>query len=239
MKTKTIKKLFGVICYSLMILLILHYFQLELMASYQMDLVERFGSVMLICALLYIGTWLITTKKELLAKRMYMSFQFMFVFYLVLFFTITLIDPQLGRSVSIESRTWTQVKEYFEATANIVPLRMIRIYWYGLQNGMITLADYCMNIVGNFIVAMPFAFFLPMFSKKMKQWIPFSLTIFCFILLIECLQVVTMTGWFDVDDLLLNVSGAILMFGCLKLPGVKTVFNRMTFGAMDYEDKRA
>lgn len=238
-KTERLKQLFGGISYGLMTLLVAFYLKLEWTTSYQMNVSERFCYLLLICVLLYIGTWFCTLKKERLQKRMHITFQIMFVIYILLFFTLTLLDPQMGRSVSVESRSWIQVKEYFEATANLELFRMIKIYWFGLQHGMISLSEFCMNIAGNFIVAMPFAFFLPMFSKKMRKWIPFTVSIICFVLFIECLQVVTMSGYFDVDDILLNGSGALVMFWLMKQPRMKALVHQLTLGAFDYEDKRA
>lgn len=66
-----------------------------------------------------------------------------------------------------------------------------------------------MNLVGNVAIFIPFGFILPWASRytNVLQTTCFTLL---FSLLIECVQLVTKIGSFDVDDLLLNTIG-----GCI------------------------
>ena len=64
---------------------------------------------------------------------------------------------------------------------------------------------------------MPVGFMLPFLFKKMKKL--HVCLIFCLLMLIviEILQLITMRGSFDVDDLILNMTGAVIGFVVQKM----------------------
>lgn len=82
-----------------------------------------------------------------------------------------------------------------------------RFYRYRAQLGM---QAFLLNVVGNVIAFMPCGFFLPIVSRRGKQW--YNCFILCFLLslCIEVTQLILQVGSFDVDDLLLNTTGGIL-----------------------------
>lgn len=63
------------------------------------------------------------------------------------------------------------------------------------------------NVIGNFIVFMPFGFLLPLLSRYKYNFVFMTLLSLEFSLMIELVQLVTKLGSFDVDDLLLNTLG--------------------------------
>lgn len=63
------------------------------------------------------------------------------------------------------------------------------------------------NVVGNFVVFMPFGFLIPTLTNYKYNVVLISLMSFEFSLLIEIVQLFTKLGSFDVDDLLLNTLG--------------------------------
>ena len=82
-------------------------------------------------------------------------------------------------------------------------------------DGDLSLTLLIQNIIGNFVVCMPFAFFLPRLLKKENNLKVFLITMFVIVSVIELTQFLTLSGTFDVDDYLLNISGAIIMFKLL------------------------
>ena len=54
---------------------------------------------------------------------------------------------------------------------------------------------------------MPFGAILPVISRRMRGFFRVMLLGFSFSLLVECTQLVTRVGTFDVDDLMLNTLG--------------------------------
>lgn len=73
------------------------------------------------------------------------------------------------------------------------------------------------NVAGNVAAFMPFGFLLPLLSDRRRntfQALFYTLLLsFC----AECIQLLTRTGAFDVDDLILNTAGGILGYWCYCL----------------------
>lgn len=58
----------------------------------------------------------------------------------------------------------------------------------------------------------PFGYFIPQLFRRYRGFVKFILLTFVVLLSIETLQVVTLRGCFDVDDILLNLAGAVIGF---------------------------
>lgn len=73
------------------------------------------------------------------------------------------------------------------------------------------------NIAGNVVAFMPFGFLLPLITERKMN----TIKVFFFSLLLticaESLQLVSRTGAFDVDDLILNTIGGVLGYWCYVL----------------------
>lgn len=64
-----------------------------------------------------------------------------------------------------------------------------------------------MNLVGNVVVFIPIGIILPAFFRIMRKFPVFLAAAFLIDLAIETVQYVTKLGWFDIDDILLNIPG--------------------------------
>lgn len=73
------------------------------------------------------------------------------------------------------------------------------------------------NLFGNILIFVPFGFLIPHAMEKMKYFLWIFLFSFCFIVDIELFQLVTRFGEFDVDDILLNMTGVIVGWGIFHL----------------------
>ena len=67
-------------------------------------------------------------------------------------------------------------------------------------------------IIGNVFVFIPLAYFLPRIFKKEKHSLIFLLTVVLISISIEFLQLITLSGTFDIDDIIYNSTGAFLFF---------------------------
>ncbi len=93
---------------------------------------------------------------------------------------------------------------------NLVLFREIKRFWiYREQLGKISF----LNLVGNVVGFIPFGFILPILGRKRLSGIKVTVLGFLFSLWVECMQLISKVGSFDVDDLLLNTAGVIL--GCV------------------------
>lgn len=94
--------------------------------------------------------------------------------------------------------------------SNIVPfystINMVKaVYLYGNYEALSI-------IIGNIIMLSPMAFFLPRLFKEKNNFKSFFIKSFLITLSIEIVQLVTDTGYFDIDDIILNVGGTILFY---------------------------
>ena len=78
---------------------------------------------------------------------------------------------------------------------------------YREQIGMVYFA---INLLGNVVVFMPFGFLVPILGRKKRKFWFTALASFELSLSVECIQLITKTGCFDVDDIFLNTIGGIL-----------------------------
>lgn len=107
------------------------------------------------------------------------------------------------------ARTGTPFWEYARATTNLVPFRTIRAYVRALETGRISPIIPLYNLAGNFFLFIPLGFFLPAFFRRAEKTPGFILCAAALFLAVETLQLVTRRGSFDVDDIILNLAGAL------------------------------
>ena len=105
---------------------------------------------------------------------------------------------------------WEQVK----MSINLVPFRTIYGSLYSIIHRTIPylIPNDIINLLGNFALFMPFGYFIPRLFEKYRVFIKFILFAFVILLSIEAIQVLTLRGSFDVDDIILNLAGAVIGF---------------------------
>lgn len=118
---------------------------------------------------------------------------------------------------------WEQVKGNF----NLMPFHTIGDYWHILTNKEYYLDKWgayaiyraqarhaFINLVGNVVMFVPLGYCLPSVSGKYRTLL---CTLFAgagLIIAVEILQLFTLLGSCDVDDLILNLCGVILGYFC-------------------------
>ena len=128
----------------------------------------------------------------------------LFISYLVLLVYFLFFAESLGR---------TQVQEDYAYNLELFK-EIKRFYNYRHQVGM---TAFILNVFGNVAAFVPCGFFLPIVSRRSKQWYNTVLISFLLSLTVETIQLVCKVGSFDVDDMLLNTLGGILGFISYKL----------------------
>lgn len=94
---------------------------------------------------------------------------------------------------------------------NLEPFKEIKRFLNNIET--LGIRSVILNIGGNIVGFMPLGFLVPMAFPKMRGTVLMILTSFTVTLLIETCQLVSCTGSFDVDDLLLNTIGGIMGYG--------------------------
>ncbi|WP_018931199.1 VanZ family protein [Gracilibacillus lacisalsi] len=102
--------------------------------------------------------------------------------------------------------------EYIKRSSNFIPFNTIYFYVQAMFNETLNINIILRNIIGNIIAFMPMGVFLPIFIRKLNSVTRFTISMIVLILCIETIQAFTRRGSFDIDDLILNVFGALLVF---------------------------
>lgn len=126
---------------------------------------------------------------------------------------VLFLDPDFGRQAYQGSLSFD---DYWRYSVNLDLFETIQLFIKGYQNGVVTLETLLRNLLGNLLVFMPMAYFLPQLFHKQNQFGWFLITMFFMVLCVEGLQVFLRIGSGDVDDLFLNVLGAMIMYLILK-----------------------
>ena len=113
------------------------------------------------------------------------------------------------------SLSLTYITSRLSTSVNLKPFHTIGSYLRAYDNGNVSLTVVRNNLLGNFILFMPYPLFISAFSKwKNTVWI-MLLTVLT-VAAAELLQIITGLGSFDVDDIILNVTGAFIAYVILK-----------------------
>lgn len=221
-----IKRVISIIFYILAIVFILIYVGVELMQNISLSELGRLFLLCGSCLFLYFGA-LIKSKNENNNKAMKINLWIFFILYLLLFITLTLFDQFWGRNgFTIVNWNKELFNNYISNSLNIIPFKTIIEYIKAFDSLLDTRAVMT-NLLGNIIACMPFAFFLPLLFKKQNNIKRFTITMIVIVLLIELLQFVTLSGSCDIDDIILNVSGALIMYAVLKIKSVNNLIKNI------------
>ena len=105
---------------------------------------------------------------------------------------------------------WEQVAQQL----NLVPFRTLRLFADLLDSGVrahIRMA--VINLGGNIIMFIPLGFLLPRVFLRLTSLSRVLLTTALLITAVEIIQLLTLVGSCDIDDLILNVIGAAIGYG--------------------------
>lgn len=221
-----VKKISSIIFYIIAILFLGVYGLAEITKHLYLS---EFGRLFLLCGscvFLYFGG-LILSKYRKDNKQMKINLWIFFGLYLLLFITLTLFDQFWGRNgLTIVNWSKEMFNVYIRNSLNIIPFKTI-IEYIGAFDSLLDTRAVMFNLLGNIVACMPFAFFLPLLFKKQNSFKKFALTMVIIVLVIELLQFITLSGSCDIDDIILNVSGALIMYAIFKIKSVNNLIKNI------------
>lgn len=121
---------------------------------------------------------------------------------------------------------WEQVANNY----NLIPLHTISNYWDILTRPEYYIEKFgavaiyrtqvriaIVNLFGNVIMFIPLGLFLPLIWRRLRRlWKSFFVSVGV-ILLVELAQLLTLRGSCDIDDLILNLCGAVIGYALWRL----------------------
>jgi len=103
----------------------------------------------------------------------------------------------------------------FVRSYNLEPFNSILPY---LQNrDSYNFNTWAMNLFGNMIMLVPLSILAPLLFPSLRKTVPFIICLLTVNLGIEVIQYYTRLGIFDIDDIILNSSGAIIAYAGLRI----------------------
>ena len=104
--------------------------------------------------------------------------------------------------------------EQLRRNYNLVPFYTISNYWQVVTRytNYSVLFHCFINLNGNVLLFIPAGYMMPRLFKKMRNYFRFFATGLGVMFLVEVLQLFTLLGSFDVDDLILNLFGMSIGF---------------------------
>jgi len=114
------------------------------------------------------------------------------------------------------SGTWTEnYWDVFLQKINLIPFRTVAEFWDDLHGGGRNHAF--INLAGNVIMFVPLGFFIPCVFRKTDTFLCSMLYALLAIVCIEIIQLVTLLGSLDVDDVILNMIGVAIGYWIYRL----------------------
>ena len=142
-----------------------------------------------------------------------------FCIYVLFVISILFLRNQYAGNIS-----FAQYIKYF---SNFVPFKTISNYVTCLFSESINPGLVYRNILGNLFLFMPLSPFLYCFMKDMRKIASNMLLVFLFIILAETVQIAFRIGSFDVDDIILNMLGALLGYLIIRIKPINNIIVRL------------
>ena len=169
-----------------------------------------------ICGALYLGALLragTLDDPDKRRKTVRVTLWIMFIYYAAVLACLLFFASAFGRGLptingSIDS-------SYLRMKTNFIPFKTIAGYCSDLLHGNPNI--FIVDILGNIAAFAPMAFFIPILFPKFKSARKFLILMAIIIVFVEGAQLLFAVGFCDVDDLILNLSGAAATFFILKL----------------------
>lgn len=215
---KKVNLVSSIIMYVIAGLVLLFYFGIGFIA--QMTEVSRLVLLGASSLFLYIGGGLFSKYLDN-NKPMKINLYIFFGLYLILLITLTLFDSLWLRN-GFNFSGFDNIQDRI----NLVPFKTIMTFVKEFDS-MYSTSQIMLNLFGNVCAFMPMALFLPLLFKRQNKAFQFVITLILMILGIEFLQLITGSGRFDIDDLILNLFGAVLVYLLFKIKSVNALIHNI------------
>ena len=180
-----------------------------------------------VCVPLMLGTYLLTRSlPEAASRRRAVRASLLALF---AFYCAALLGALIFSRVDYLNFAETNADYWknFDLMTNFRPLETVRLYINAIKYNYIGMEIPLSNLIGNALLFMPMAVFLPcLFRPMQKIWL-FALTMLLLLAAVEALQLLLACGSCDVDDMILNLAGTLILFGLLKIPAIQRLLGRM------------
>ena len=165
------------------------------------------------CIILYIGGRLICVGEAHTRRVMLPTCAAIFGLYCVLLLDIVLFDS-----------VWFDREPEVVRSLNLIPFHTIGSFVSSMFDSKALFRLAVWNVGGNLILFCPFALFLPLCSRLTGKWYGVLAISAPCIVAVEMAQYLSARGNGDIDDLILNLGGVMIVWGILQIPPIKRLY---------------
>lgn len=200
----------------------------SLLPNIVLNVMVTLGSF-IIPILLIITTMIVQIKKakDIQEKSRIRNFwlKMLFIIYCLLLITVLFLNNEYRMYVFQNINIFS--KEHFEMS-NIIPFATIIDYISRLVSNEINAGIVIINFATNLLLFAPMGFFIPMlYSDRIKNIKQFAILMIIITLIVEVLQFITFRGSTDIDDIILNTLGAVIVYIIMKTRFVKKLLKKV------------
>ena len=158
------------------------------------------------CFMILISSFLTTDKKT---KKQNL------IIYLIIYLLV-LVGFVFSNARTVSSAITNNIYHY---NWNFIPFKSM----IEMLNSPLGVTFGLYNIIGNFLMLTPLSILLPLINDKFKKTKIFLISIVSLTLFIEIVQFLINVGSFDIDDIILNIGGAFLLYLLIKRTKLKKI----------------
>ncbi|BBF42272.1 teicoplanin resistance protein vanZ [Lachnospiraceae bacterium KM106-2] len=193
------------------------------------DMIGIMQVAVVIAIIALLGTLVIVfcSEKQERTKHVRRYFTYMFIVYVIFLIEALIVsrvtNARIGSMIGENQISFTN---YFIYETNFIPFKTIGFYLMdgGKSVNMRTIID---NLFGNLVLFSPFGFFLPYFFKKMRKVANFLMAAVTLNVIIEGAQLMLRVGSCDIDDIILNMIGCMVVFLIYRTKFVQNIFEKL------------
>ena len=144
-----------------------------------------------------------------------------FLVYLTILITVLFARAIYSRNLLYESSVGLKKRI---SDANFIPFRTLALYIYAFSKNTINTSSILENLIGNLVLFMPMGVFLPTLVPVSRK--KHYLMMVIVLLLVEIIQLLTGRGIFDVDDIILNFAGFLIVYWIINSGFIKKITDK-------------
>lgn len=223
-----IYKIIVTVLYVLSILILSYCIKIRFSKDTYLETNSRLIILFTVCFLIYIAGFILVGYLNNNKRILKLNLIIYTLIYTVMIFTLTLFDDIFGRQGFVVIN-WNKelFDSYIKTSFNIIPFKTIKLYLTGYYNNLISFRAFNINILGNLFAFMPYGIFFPLIFKGMNKYKNFLITMVIMIVIIELSQFYTMSGSCDIDDLILNLFGASIIYFITRIKCVNEFIHKI------------
>jgi len=221
-------KILMYVFYLLSLFILLFCLKVRLNSSIYLYTKVRLILLFISCLFIYMAGFIAVKKLNYTKKILKINLIIYFIIYTLTVVTLTLFDEIFGRN-GLVLVDWNKelLDTYMKYSFNIVPFKTINLFIRGYINGYVSFRNFSINIFGNLFALMPYGMFIPLIFNKINKYYKFFIMMIGLIIIIELLQFITLSGSCDVDDLILNVLGASIIYFIYQIKYIKRLIHKI------------